>query len=492
LALSIRAGADLLPAQVLVVYNSQSSGAQSIVDAYLQAHPQIPAANVLDLNDVTIAGTADISYANYIARVRNPVRDYLDLAGGPDANSIVSILLVRGLPHRIQDTDNPTVGDNPLGLQSEFVDGDATAACLDAEMVLLWQELDSGEGGGTMDSHADNLIDNPYHQSLSDIQSFSRSSIKTQKTLLNTSNIAWRLGGSGPNRLTPGDMYLVSRLDGNSTADAIALINRAVNLVANRTYARIVLDEDGQDLDNAALFNPPLFYAGNDYEETRDLMQANGWRVVYDNTGDFIESSELTRPVILYASYGENHSPNPPGSGTYISGFNFPPGAVFNTMESYNGRGFNGLGTLFSQEQVADFVAAGGTFGVGNVWEPFAFSLPDNEFLASGLWLNGMTWAEAAWSSIPGLSWMQLVIGDPLASVTVVDQPADLDADGDVDGDDQALLEDCATAPALAQTDSNCQDADLDVDQDVDQDDSGLVQRCRSGEDVQADPACLD
>jgi len=99
--------------QVLVVHNSQAADSATVLNAYLAAHPDIPAANMFDLNNTNIVGKADITYTEFVNNIRDPIRNYLDQAGGPSAESIISILLIRGIPHRIQDTDIPGVGDNP-------------------------------------------------------------------------------------------------------------------------------------------------------------------------------------------------------------------------------------------------------------------------------------------------------------------------------------------------------------------------------------------
>ncbi len=489
--------AAIASSQVLVVHNSASSDSAIILDAYLTAHPEIPAENVLNLNDPALAGVADVSYDDFVNRIRDPIRAYLDLAGDPSASSIISILLIKGIPHRIQDTDNPTVGDVPLSARDEFNAGDYTAAAVDSELALLWQNLESGESGGTMDSRSDNVIDNPYHTRTISIGGYNRANIKNSKTFNNLLGVAWTLGGVNKTRLTEGDMYLVCRIDGHTAQDAIAMIQRAENIRINRRYAWVVLDEHAdptREYDNMDLFDPPnpsYFYAGDDYEETRDLLQTAGWRVRYDDTSTFILPAALPRPVAAYASYGENHINNPPGLGTYLEGFQFARAAVFNTAESYNGRAFNGKGTLFNQEQVADFIALGGTFGIGNVWEPFAFTLPDNEFLFTNFLVNGLSWAEAAWSSIPVLSWMHVVVGDPLATAAIVDQPADFDADGDVDADDSDYIVSCISGAGVVPS-FGCEDADLEGDGQIDQADFGRIQRCLSGADVPADPACAD
>lgn len=448
---AVESRADILPSQVLVVYNSITASGTELKDYYLAAHPDIPAANVLDLQTAQL-NIYEITYANFVTLVRTPIRNYLLQPGGPEPSTIVAICLIRPFPHRLLDTDMPDSGDGPSLAANEILAGDATNCSLDAELTLLWQNLDAGEAGGVMDSKSDNVIDNPYHKLTAGIQTFSRANIQVQKTFTNQSNVCWLLGGAGATRLTPGDMYLVSRIDGNSVADAKLCVDRAAGLYINKAVVKVLFDEHdtsaGGQFDADGLFsNGPAdpFWGGNDYELARDALIAAGWNVRYDATFDFIDSTEETGQLIGYASYGENHQASgdgedPPGSSAYLSGFNFAPGAMFNTLESYNARALGGLLPFFDQEQVGNFVAAGGTFGVGSVWEPFSFTVPDNAFLMPNLLVNGLTWAEAAYTSLPALSWQQLALGDPLAKPAIIFDPGlpkgDMDGNGIVDGRD--------------------------------------------------------
>jgi len=144
-----------------------------------------------------------------------------------------------------------------------------------------------------------------------------------------------------------------------------------------------------------------------------------GPRINYQGMGALISG-----PVALLGTYGSNHAGSFPmtaggqsAATTFADSFNYAPGAIFNTIESYNGRDFGGVGGHpgIPQEQCADFISAGGTFAIGHAWEPLADTIPDNEFLATNYILGNLCWAEAAWTSIPCLSWMHVVIGDPLA-----------------------------------------------------------------------------
>jgi hypothetical protein len=69
--------------------------------------------------------------------------------------------------------------------------------------------------------------------------------------------------------------------------------------------------------------------------------------------------------------------------------------------------------------------------------------------------------------------------------------PADFDNDRDVDDDDLAALEACASGPGVPLA-SGCENKDLDQDDDVDQTDFSLLQLCISGENVMARPDCMN
>jgi len=96
-----------------------------------------------------------------------------------------------------------------------------------------------------------------------------------------------------------------------------------------------------------------------------------------------------------------------------------------------------------------------------------------------------------------GDGWPDLLIGATSGKVYLYQGvpgpiPADFDDDHDVDGEDLAFFEDCATGPAVGPLPPGCEDADFDEDQDVDQEDFGVFQRCLSGEGVYGDPDCAD
>lgn len=490
------ASAQLREPQVLVVYDSRIADSLAVAEYYAGSVKVTggagsiagvrPRVEVLDISTRTIMGggspagvfpaAPDISYSTFKIQLRDPLRTYLIQSGL--THRVRCIVLTKGLPHRILNISsvspmNPTIGDNPGQLSTALnagQSGNITYCSVDSELTLLHQSLDLGEANANADSRADGMICNPYWRATTTINGYTTRNILTTKT--------FSVPGSGYNgffwlnlantnfttALIPGDITLVCRLDGNTVAAVTGMIDRAQNIVVPMNTARLVLDSDGGTIDGSS--SPGVTGAldgGPDYTQTRNTLVADGRFPVANinsNTAggftgfivgpnaDYSAANNgppivFSPQVLLLASFGANHTgvSNNGSSAwtTYGTSFNFLPGAVFNSIESYNGRAFGGhAGNPFvPQQQAADVLAAGGgraTFGLANVWEPFALSTADNEPVARNFFLGSMTWAEAAYSAIPAISWQQIVIGDPLARVRR--DREDIDADGRVGIDD--------------------------------------------------------
>lgn len=501
LCLGRAASGQLLESEVLVVYDSRIADSRAVAEYYAGSAnvpggagnlPGVrPGVQVFNLANggQPLATPGNITYPNFIARIRDPIRAHLLASGLQD--SIRCLVLTKGLPHRIEDTDAGTIGDNPAAWVNEFNAGDATAASVCSELTLLWQDLSAGEAGGTADSRADGFILNPIWQSTLPATSFTNAHARaTDKAWISTvgPGLGWTTSPSplipASRKLTPGDIMLVSVLDGHTVADVRAMIDRAQNLVYHVDTAVFVIDESDSDgvanpfanneLDN---LGPTTTRLNDDYESARDRLIADGRfdpaNVRYNalaGAANFIvgpnvnysgEGLLVEGPLILLAHFGANHSgPKPGGTAgtTYAESFNYAPGAIFCTMESFNGRAFGGLGPL-NQEQAADFIGAGGTFAICHAWEPFANFTPDVDLIVRSFILGNMTWVEAAYTAIPCISWQQIVVGDPLArpmrSIEDIDgngvvdiedlhawtrSPIDLNRSGTADGTDEALL----------------------------------------------------
>jgi hypothetical protein len=128
------------------------------------------------------------------------------------------------------------------------------------------------------------------------------------------------------------------------------------------------------------------------------------------------------------------------GSSPGHLNFTLAKGAAFLTHESYNAYSFVQGGNVGGQGLVAEWLAAGGTAAIGNVQEPTSGSCYEaNEDQMFKMLLSGFTWAEAAWSSLQQLSYVNTVVGDPLMKWKVL-LPGDANMDGKVGVEDLSLL----------------------------------------------------
>ena len=198
-------------------------------------------------------------------------------------------------------------------------------------------------------------------------------------------------------------MYLVTRLAGYDLADVKGIIDRALQA---RNRGRFVIDLKAKDN-----------MQGNAWlREAARLLPQN--RVVLDDSARVLYDQE---DVIAYASWGSN---DPDRKQRHL-GFHWLPGAIMTEYVSTNGRTFarpsDGwtLGAEFGgspQSLTADYLHDGVTGASGHVAEPFMQLTPRPNILLPAYYL-GRNLAESYYLSIPVLSWMNIVVGDPLCSL---------------------------------------------------------------------------
>jgi len=375
--------AAINPSQVLVLYNSDSPDGLQIAEYYAQAHPGV---HLLGLTGVTTNET--INAQDYLNVIRPQVMAFL--AGTPDIECFVT---TKGLPVRIHNTSSSAgyfMWKPFSSLESELTRIDTIDTL--AEMGDQAYILPTGHQSV-----------NPYYQA-----------------------------SAGFDRGSYGGIRLASRLDGYTADDVIASIDRAQHAVFNPAGqdAVVVIDDDPNAV---ATLSDRMGYLTS-------TLSVLGKPYVFDNTDTAIVSA--VDPVIGYVSHGVNDGAGGLASG-YIDNqlnFNLADGAVFQTYESFNAYSFVEGGNCAGQELLAEWLAAGGTAGVGHVEEPSTGGQNiANEDIFWQMLLGGYTWAEAAWSSIYQLSYVNTVVGDPLMTFRLF-VPGDMNGDGLVDGVDIDLL----------------------------------------------------
>lgn len=296
----------------------------------------------------------EIGRAEFDRDIAAPVRQFLKQRGLRDR--ILCLVTTRGVPLRIRGGGS--------GLTT-------TAASVDSELTTLYIDKAADLAGP---------LPNPYYQSR---KPFSRKDFP---------------------------MYLVTRLAGYTVADAKALIDRSLRA---RNAGIVALDQRGSPMDPGDLW---LGAAARTLPKERVRLEDS--KIVL--TG--------LRNVIGYASWGSNdgnRKERDPGFGwlpgglatQYVStdGRTFrepPPGWRLTTWAD---RGHHWAGS--PQSLTGDFIRQGATGATGHVYEPFLIYAPRPQILFRAYLVEGRTLAESFWASIPALSWMNIVVGDPLCRV---------------------------------------------------------------------------
>jgi uncharacterized protein (TIGR03790 family) len=384
----------IAPANVLVLYNASSPDGIDLANYYAQVHPGV---QLLGITGVPTA--EEITADDYLSLIRPQVL--------PALNSSISVIVTtKGLPLRINVTEsNPGSYTDPYGVARTVGSGWwKPYSSLESELTRIeevgtWQQMgDQTYYSPTGAPSRPQPSSNPYYGVCS---AFSYSK--------------YAISGYGGMRLT-------SRLDGFTTADVKAAIDRAQKAFVPSGASYVVMDDDPA--------------AGTDrMVQLRDIaLTPKGQNYVYDNTSAAVTTAP--GPVVGYVSYGIHGGGLSPGYITNQLNFQLAGGAVFDTHESYNAYSFQPGGNLGGQGLVAEWLQIGGTAGVGNVQEPLNGSNYEaNEDQLFRMLLNGYTWGEAAWSSLRQLSYVNTVVGDPLMTWKAA-LAGDINLDGTVNGAD--------------------------------------------------------
>lgn len=347
---------------VMVVINDDSPASQRVGEHYVRVRA-IPAINIVRVRTAT---EESIQRPAYVRTIEDPIRAALQRERIQDR--ILYIVLTKGIPLRIEGTEGT----------------DGTVASVDSELTLLYRRMT----GRTVDVNG--RVPNPYYvatiSAFRDPKPFSRRQY---------------------------DFYLVTRLDGFTIEDAIALIDRAQ---APARTGNMVFDKRGGVLNNPA---------GDIW------LSAANRRLNELGLGKRVISEETTAPaapaadVLGYYSWGSN-DPENPGRRT---GMKFLPGAIAGTFAGADARtldppppGWVPTGNWQDRPTfhagaptslAGDLIREGATGVVGYVADPFLQSTARPELLFPG-YVSGFNLAEAFYQSIPNLSWQAVVFGDPL------------------------------------------------------------------------------
>ena len=339
------------PAQVLVVINKQSPASNEIGQYYMRKRA-IPPGN-LCLIDTPPEN--DVERATYNSGIETPITNFLTRRKLQE--TILYIVTTQGVPLRIKGQPDDQLRD--------------PGASVDSELTLLYQKL-----------HGIAIpLPGPWV------------------------NPFFRLRNS-PFRHPQIPMYMVTRLAGYDMADMKALVDHA--LLARNT-GKFVVDVRADNNTN-----------GNQWLRAAALLIPKD-RLILDDTAKVLTGLP---DVIGYASWGSN---DPDRKERFLK-FKWLPGAIMTEFVSTDGRTFNrppdrwNLGswrdtsTWFfgaPQTMTGDYIHEGVSGASGQVWEPYLDFCPRPEYVLPA-YFEGRNLAESFYMGIQGLSWMNVVIGDPL------------------------------------------------------------------------------
>jgi len=347
---------------VLVVVNRASAESTEVARRYAEARA-IPAENILAL---TIPVNDEIDRRSFDSQIEGPISEWFTRNNAQDR--ILYIVLTKGIPLRVRGTGGVY----------------GTVASVDSELTLLYRKL-----LGLSVAPAGRLA-NPYFAGDAPAE-------RTQ-----------------PFSHRAHDIYLVTRLDGFTVADAVGLIERGRAPARN---GEIVLD---QRAGLAANRQGDAWLA-----ETAKRLSAAGY-------GDRVRLESTTavasglKPVIGYASWGSND----PAIKTRRFNFGFVPGALAAMFVSTDARTLKeppadwSLGTWQDpkthysgspQSLLGDLIREGVTGATGHVAEPYLDGTTRPHVLFPA-YVAGANLAEAFYQATPFLSWQTIVVGDPLCA----------------------------------------------------------------------------
>lgn len=336
---------------VLVVENYNASISRQTAQHYMERR-RIPAGN---LCTIRVTPAEEIERAVYTGQIEKPIGACID-ARPRGLPPIQSILLTIGIPLRIKGTGG--------------VDG--TMASVDSELSVLYARRLNRELA------LEGRVPNPY---------FGRAA-----------------GGFDQLRYP---MYLVCRMAAYDFSTIRKMIERSLEATNS---GRFVVDMQGSALDHFG-----------DSWLLDAVTRLPRERVRVESTPAVLEGEQ---DVIAYASWGSNDK----SRKKRLSGFRYRPGAIVTEFVSTDLRTLQRppadwqLGTWDNhashfarspQSMAPDYLEEGATAVTGHVAEPYLNFSPRPAFLFQA-YFSGVTLAEAYYNSLPGLSWMNVLLGDPL------------------------------------------------------------------------------
>ncbi|MEN9990737.1 MAG: hypothetical protein RLZZ224_439 [Verrucomicrobiota bacterium] len=357
----------ILPSRVVVVYNASLPESEKLAKVYQKAR-SIPTANLVGLE---LPDREEITRQEYDELIRKPLREEFEKRvwwrlGEVDAGREVAVenrmqvmVCMRGVPLKIArlaaepgSTKASNNGSIPANQQPL---AEANEASVDSELaVLSW----SGQP-------LNGPLRNAYFESQQGIEAAALP-----------------------------DLLLVGRIDGPSYQICERMIRDAVSTETHGLWGRVYVD--------MAQFYPE----GEAWLRSCGLQSANeGIPVIMHPWKEVFSKHYPMSEAAAYFGWYEWNACGPFANPT----FRLRPGAVAVHLHSFS------AATVRSETMnwCGPLLARGAAVTLGNVYEPYLGMTHHLDQLQQRL-LQGFSWIEAAYASMPVVSWQGVVLGDPL------------------------------------------------------------------------------
>jgi uncharacterized protein (TIGR03790 family) len=370
---------------VLVVINDSSPTSIAVATAYMQGRGLTEAVHVQCADSAASQDNETIAFSDYQTQIEVPIRAYVE--GNADVTFIVT---TKGVPIRIS------------GAGTGETAGGTAQTSLDDYLAAL--DYDKVPGAKQVTFAAYWNPGNPY---------------ATGQVWLNR---YWNARVPFTHAQFGG--YLVTRLDGYTQDDAIALATRALTAEQGLQPGEVLLDLE-PDFGIADTTTVPAPIAGTIQEE----YPFGSWNADMVNANSALNAEDIPtflnmEPVFVgnktdllgYFSWGSNddHWIPDDGGGVGSQAYNslgFLPGAIGDTAVSSSARSF--FPQTSGQSMIADLIAQGITGVKGYTDEPLLQSNVSPTILMDR-YTHGFTLAESFYAASHFVGWTQIVLGDPL------------------------------------------------------------------------------
>jgi uncharacterized protein (TIGR03790 family) len=316
---------------------------------------------------LSVSKTEEISRDEYDTMIRDPLRkifserDWWTMEKGKGAepgrvitSSIRFVAVMKGIPLKIRPA-NDYPGDKsvpgPIGGRND--------ASVDSEIAAL----------ANFSNQISGILQNPYFQSY-------RAIIEVENSVI----------------------LLVCRLDAPQVATVRRMITDAVETEKTGLWGRAYID----GAHNSA---PGLALGDHWLTDARDELRKAGVPLIFDDAPEIFANSYPMSDCSLYFGWYAGTV-----SGPFTQpDFQFRRGAVAVHIHSFS------ASTLHDEKAnwAGPLLTKGAAATLGNVYEPY-LQMTAHLNLFNDRLLHGFTFAESAYMATPALSWMPVMVGDPL------------------------------------------------------------------------------